>query len=150
MKIKKFKEENANEVSQIIKECFLNLNIRGHTKKGIELQIWGNSPENLINRSKTVKYFVAVENNKIIGVCGYDKEKVHTLFVDINYQKKGIGKKLLNRILDEAQKDGIKSIKTWSTIYAKQFYNSFGFKKVKEIELGKKDIILIEMIKYFK
>ena len=152
MEIRKFNKKDAEKVSQLIKECFLKLNIGGHTKKGIELQIESNSPENLEKRSEDIKYYVVLNNNKIIGKCGYDDNKVHTLFVDLNYQNKGIGRHLLNKILNEAKNEGIKSIKTWSTIYAEQFYNSFGFNKIKEIELpeGKKDIVLIEMIKYFK
>ena len=76
---------------------------------------------------------MALNNNEIIGICGYDREKVHTLFVDINHQKEGIGKKLLTKILDEAKNEGLKSIKTWSTFYAEKFYNSFGFIKREEI-----------------
>ena len=151
MEIKKFNKEDAEKVSQLIKECFLNLNIGGHSKRGIELQIDSNSPENLEKRSEDIKYYVALNNNEIIGICGYDREKVHTLFVDINHQKKGIGKKLLTKILDEAKNEGLKSIKTWSTFYAEKFYNSFGFIKREEIYLteSSKDIILIEMEKIF-
>jgi predicted N-acetyltransferase YhbS len=151
IRIRKFNKKDAGRVSQIIKDNFLNLNIGGHTQKGVELQIAGNSPENLIKRSENIKYFIATDNKKIIGICGYDKNKIHTLFVNINYHKKGIGKQLLTKILKEAGNDGLKSIKTWSTFYAEKFYNSFGFIKKKEIYLreGKKDIILIEMEKAF-
>jgi len=53
--------------------------------------------------------------------------------------------------LREAKTEGLQSIVTWSTIYAENFYHSFGFNKVKEIFLPEdtKDIVLIEMIKYF-
>ncbi len=151
MEIRKFNKKDAKIVSQIIKDCYLNLNIGGHTKKGIELQIEGNSPENLIKRSENIKYFIALDNNQIIGICGYDQSRVNTLFVNINYHKKGIGKQLLTRILKKACDEGLKSIKTWSTFYAEKFYKSFGFIKKKKIYLpeGKKDIILIEMEKIF-
>lgn len=149
MEIRKFEKKDAKIVSQIIKNCYLNLNIGGHTQKGIELQIEGNSPKNLIKRSKNIKYYIALENNKIIGICGYDNKKVYTFFIDTNYHNKGIGKELLTKILKEAKSEGIKSIKTWSTFYAEKFYISFGFITNKEIYLpeGEKDIILIEMEK---
>jgi len=149
MIIRKFKKEDAVEASLIIKECFEKLDIGKHTDRGIQLQIEGNSPENLIKRSEDIKYFVAIENDKVIGICGYDEEKVHTLFVEIKYHKFGIGRKLLNKVLHEAKNEGLKSIKTWSTIYAENFYKSFGFKKIKDIYLpeGTKDVVLIEMIK---
>ena len=152
MKIRRFKKADADAASRLIKECFLKLDIGGHTKRGIELQTEGNSPENLIRKSRSVKYFVATDNSKVIGICGHDAQKVHTLFVDVNFQKSGIGKELLRTVLHDAQAEGLKSIITWSTIYAENFYHSFGFNKVKEVFLPEdtKDIALIEMIKYFK
>ncbi|MBN2545435.1 MAG: GNAT family N-acetyltransferase [Spirochaetes bacterium] len=147
MVIRKFTDEDAKAASNIIKECFLKMDIGGHTTKGIEMQIKSNLPENLIKKSETVKYYVAVEDDKIIGICGYDREKVHTFFVDVKCQNKGAGKKLLTKILDEVKNKKIKSIKTWSTIYALKFYESFGFKRIKEIILpeGGNEIVLIEM-----
>ena len=120
-----------------------------HTLKGIQLQIEGNSSENLKKRSENVKYFVAVDNSKVVGICGYDKYKVHTLFVDIEYHKRGIGGKLLDKVLYEAANEGIKSLITWSTIYAEQFYSNKGFQKVKKVIIppDKEDIVLIEMLK---
>jgi len=149
MEIRKFKKEDAVEASLIIKECFEKLDIGKHTDRGIQLQIEGNSPENLIKRSENIKYFVAIENDKVIGICGYDEEKVHTLFVEIKYHKFGIGRKLLNKVLHEAKNEGLKSITTWSTIYAENFYESFGFKKINDINITEstKDIVLIEMEK---
>ena len=151
MKIRRFEKTDAAAASRLIQECFLKLDIGGHTKRGIELQIEGNSPENLAKRVENIKYFVATENSKVIGICGYDTQKVHTLFVDVNFQKRGIGKKLLTAVLKDAQTEGLKSIVTWSTLYAERFYNSFGFNKVKEVFLppDRKHITLIEMIKYF-
>ena len=151
MKIRKFKKEDAITASRIIKDCFLNLDIGGHTKKWLELQIERNSPENLIKRAENIKYLVATDNSKLIGICGHDAQKVHTLFVDINFQKRGVGKKLLETVLKDARADGLQTIITWSTIYAENFYHSFGFNKVKEVYLpeDQKHIILIEMTKYF-
>jgi ribosomal protein S18 acetylase RimI-like enzyme len=151
MKIRRFKKTDAAVASRLIQDCFLKLDIGGHTKKGIELQIAGNSPENLVKRAESIKYFVATDNSKVIGICGNDAEKAHTLFVDINFQKRGIGNKLLIAVLKDAQTNGPKSIITWSTIYAENFYRSFGFNRVKEVFLppDKRHITLIEMIKYF-
>jgi N-acetylglutamate synthase-like GNAT family acetyltransferase len=151
MEIRKINKKDFEEVSQLIKQCFLNLSLGGHTKKGIELQIKSNSPENLERHTKSINYFVAVDNNKIIGICGFDINRIHKLFVDVNYHNKGVGPKLLSYVLNEAKNEGLKSIKTWSTFNAEKFYNFFGFIKKREIYLpeGSKDIILIEMEKIF-
>ena len=149
MEIRDFKLQDASEASYLIQECYQKLDIGGHTPSGIKMQIWSNNSENLVKRAESVKYFVAVDNHKVVGICGYDKEKVHTLFVGIEYQKRGIGKKLLETVLSKAKNEGLKNISTWSTILAEPFYLSVGFNRVKEILLppGKQEVILIEMIK---
>jgi N-acetylglutamate synthase-like GNAT family acetyltransferase len=149
MKIRRFKKEDAIEISKIIKKCFLTLDLGKHTKVGINLQIENNSPENLIIRSKKVNYYIAEKDGKPVGICGFDQYKIHTLFIDLDYHKKGIGKKLLLYILKEAKSKGIKKVKTWSTFYAIPFYSKLGFSGSKEIKLpeGKEEIILIEMEK---
>lgn len=149
MIIRKFEKEDAVGIYKIIKECFESLEIGGHTKKGIALQIKYNSPKNLIKNSKKINYFVAEINEKLVGIGGYDQTKIRTFFVDPHYHKKGIGKKLLSKILEEAKNKGVKKLLVWSTFYAQPFYAKFGFAAHKEIKPpeGKDNIILIEMEK---
>lgn len=149
MVIRKFRREDALELSKIIKECFLSLDLGKHTKAGINLQIENNSPDNLITRSRKINYFVAEIDGKLVGICGFDEIKVHTLFIDIHHHKKGVGSKLLLKILQEAKSKGVTKLSTWSTIYAYPFYLKYGFQKVKDIKLpeGKEGITLIEMRK---
>lgn len=149
MIIRKFKKEDANEISRIIQECFLSLDLGKHTNAGINLQIENNSPDNLITRSRKINYYVAEIDGKLAGICGFDNQKIHTLFIDLRYHKQGIGSILLQRIMKEAKNKGISTLKTWSTMYAYPFYAKYGFRGLNEIKLpeGKEDIILIEMEK---
>lgn len=149
MIIRRFEEEDAEEIYRIIKECFEFQDIGKHTKKGIALQIQHNDTKHLIENSKNFTYFVAEIDGKPVGICGLDQAKIRTLFIDLNYQDRGIGKKLLSRILKEAKSKGVKKLITWSTFYARHFYSKFGFEEVKEIKLpeGKEDMVLIEMEK---
>jgi N-acetylglutamate synthase-like GNAT family acetyltransferase len=149
MEIRKFINSDAISVSTLIKECFNTIDLGGHTEEGKRLQIEANSPQNLIKRAQSTKYFVASDKGRIIGICGYDKYKVQTLFVGIGFQNQGIGKALLHKILSEAIKEGLLSIDTWATFYSEKFYLSFGFERVGKIHLpdGKSDIVLIEMKK---
>ena len=147
MEIRKFKNTDAESVSTLIKECFNTIDLGGHTEEGKRLQIEANSPQNLIKRAQSIRYFIAIDTDRIIGICGYDKYKVQTLFVGVSYQNQGIGKALLNKILLEAVNEGLTCLKTWATFYSELFYNKSGFEKTGEIHLpeGRNDIILIEM-----
>jgi len=135
MRIRRFRKEDAGKCSDIIRKCFQTVNSRDYPKKSIEEQVENNSPKNLIERSKKTSYFVAAEKNDILGIGGYDKIKVHTFFVDSGLHRKGIGKKIMERVLSEANKDGIKTLDAWSTFYAEGFYSSFGFRKIREFTL---------------
>lgn len=147
MEIRKFKNRDAVSVSTLIKDCFNTIDLGGHTEEGKRMQIESNSPEKLMRRAQIVRYFVAIKDDKVIGICGFDRHKVQTLFVDTRYLHKGIGKALLNRVLSEAINEGLTNLKTWATFYSERFYHSSGFVKTGEIHLpeGRNDIILIEM-----
>ena len=151
MKIHRFRTEDAKEVSSLIKNNFIKLDLGGHTQEGIRLQIKGNNPKNLIKRSKYIDYFVSIDKNKVTGICGYDREKIHTLFVDIHYHGKGIGRQLLEKVIEEGKKKGVKNFKTLSTFYAEGFYIKSGFKRIRELSFPEetRDIILIEMEKTY-
>ena len=147
MEIRKFIDKDAVSVSALIKECFKTIDLGGHTEEGKRIQIEANSPQNLLKRSQSTRYFVACDTGRNIGICGFDKYKVQTLFVDVGYQNQGIGKALLNKILLEATNEGLTCLRTWATFYSELFYNKSGFIKTGEIHLpeGRNDIILIEM-----
>ncbi len=149
MNIRRFKEEDASKVSSIIERCFKERDVGGHTERGRCLQIKHNRPEILIKRAKTTKYFVAMVDDAVVGICGYGDGEVRTLFVDVDRQGQGFGKALLTEVLTDAEKNGVTDLSTWSTFYAEKLYYSFGFKRKREIFLpeGCQDIILIEMNK---
>jgi hypothetical protein len=91
MEFRKFKNNDAVPVSNLIKECFNTIDLGGHTEEGKRLQIEGNSPQNLIKRAQSTRYFIAIDTDSIMGICGYDKYKIQTLFVDVGYVKMGSG-----------------------------------------------------------
>ncbi len=45
MNIRRFEESDAFAVSSIIENCFVNLDIGGHTEEGKRIQIALNTPE---------------------------------------------------------------------------------------------------------
>jgi N-acetylglutamate synthase-like GNAT family acetyltransferase len=130
----KFREEDALQVSELVEKGFV-ANSDNYSAESIKEQIEANSTENLIKKSKTVNYFIVTEKERILGIGGYDENKVHTFFVDPDYHRKGIGRKILQKVLTEAMKKDIKYLDCWSTFQAEQFYSTFGFQKIKVFTL---------------
>ena len=76
-------------------------------------------------------------NNIIIGVCVihkiYDEAEIRYLSVHPSYQKRGLGKKLINQIIKECKNENIKRIFLEVSIKNKQalsFYKNSGFKTI--------------------
>ena len=149
MRVRKFRPEDAKECSRIILHNFRTINSSEDPKATIRKLIEDSSPKKLIEKSKERKYFVAVEKEGILGIGGYDKSELHTFFVKPKLHGKGVGKKIIKRVLDEARKDKIKVMKCASSLYAEKFYASFGFKRVrrKTIPFHRSTLTFIEMVK---
>lgn len=89
-----------------------------------------------IEKNDTV-YFVAKENNKIVGFAGFwnapDDIEITNIVVKKNERKKGIGTLLFDKILYEAKKTGKKEIfleVNENNIFAINLYKKFEFKEI--------------------
>jgi len=135
MKIRKYKNSDLKEASDLIRNTFKRFNSRDATKKGVRDYIESytlkeKNIEKIKKRfSRTSIFFVAEENKKIIGLIRGNPERISNLFVKADYHKKKIGKKLVERFEKEAIKKKSKLIKLKASIYSVPFYQRMGYKK---------------------
>ena len=80
----------------------------------------------LENMNKSLKFFGAFEENKMIGIIGFDKNNILYLYVLKEYQGKNIGTVLLRFTLELLREYDTVLIETVET--AKKFYKKNGFK----------------------
>ena len=66
MLIRKFKESDATQVSNLISKTFKQFVAKNFTKNGIRNFLAHEKPQNAIKRSKKRDVYVALVNNKII------------------------------------------------------------------------------------
>ncbi len=79
-------------------------------------------------------------NSDIIGVCELVRSWrskhaafIHSFYIDKGYRRKGIGRKLLQKVIDILKNDGFKEIELTvdpDNEAADRLYKNFGFKKV--------------------
>ncbi len=92
-----------------------------------------NAPQMVENAYKnSLKIFGAYEQDKLIGFIrvvgdGYSIIYIQDIVVNPEYQRKGIGTALLNRVLEEFQDTYQKVLLTDDTEKTIQFYKSTGF-----------------------
>ena len=86
----------------------------------------------------TSRIYVAKEKNNVIGTARVRKEKnifrIQRMAIDKNYRKRGVGARILNKILRDFPKKKIYLMSPKSTI---PFYEKFGFKKTSRTQGGK-------------
>lgn len=94
--------------------------------------------------------FMAEENGKIIGtvLAGNDGRRgyVYHLCVDENFRKQGIGKKLMDTMIDGMKKEGISKVALVVFAYndsANAFYEKIGF--IKRNDLFYRNISLVDL-----
>ena len=143
MKIRRFRETDAGQASELIREIYLNQKLGEYSPAIIHGQIEDNAPHKLVENSRSTRYFLAVDKNEIVGIGGYDSMKVRTMFVRIDRQNEGVGKRLLSKILREAKKEGISQLGCWSTLRAETFYGRFGFVTLGELSLPYRNETLV-------
>ena len=88
-----------------------------------------------LKRNPTTNYIAQVEN-KIVGVilCGHDGRRgyIYHTAVDSDYRGNGIGKRLVNAVLEALKKEGINKVTLVvfdSNDLGNKFWQSLGFNK---------------------
>ncbi len=81
-------------------------------------------------------YFVALENDQLVGGAGFHLEDNHTgriswVLFDPNFQHQGFGSELVQMCIDELRKiDTVNVITAWTSNAAFHFFEKFGFETV--------------------
>jgi N-acetylglutamate synthase-like GNAT family acetyltransferase len=131
MKIRKFKNDDAEEVCKIIERCDKEIASKDYPEKIISWWVGKLTPEYIINKSKGRVCYVALLNKKIIGYISLDGNEIKKLHVNPDYHRKGAGKRLIQEIESFAVKNNLDNLVVESSIHAEKFYEKCGFKKLK-------------------
>ena len=134
MKIRKFQKNDMDEVASLAMRTFSKYNKADYFKKEAINDMMDRfnprkNPHLAQDFQKTPIFYVAEENNKIIGMVRGRIGKLTTLFVEGKQHKKGIGRKLVERFEREAKRQGSKKIKINASLHAIPFYQKMGYKK---------------------
>ena len=136
VEIRPFTEDDAVPASRIIQTCYTTLNLGDYAPDGIRSQLLDNSPEKLVESSRTTRLFVAVTDGEVVGIGGYNPERIRTVFVAPAFHRRGIGSLIVSHALNDARQHGIKHLESWSTPLAEDFYQNLGFKKIEILDYG--------------
>ena len=135
MNIRRFQNEDANELADVIAKTLRTTNIKDYSLEYIENDISSFlTAEKLIERSSWMNIYVVCDDNKIIG-CGAigsywgkeDESSLFTIFVLPEYQGKGIGRKIIETLEQDEYFLRAKRIEIPASITAVEFYRKMGY-----------------------
>lgn len=134
MQIRRFRETDANEVSNLIAKTLRITNSKDYSSEYIENDIKTLTPEYLIQRSQWTHFYVVCDEDIILG-CGaigpywdkQDESSLFTIFVLPEYQGNGIGRKIIETLESDEFFLRAKRIEIPSSITACEFYRKMGY-----------------------
>ena len=82
--------------------------------------------------------------NEIVGTACLFKDSVRKVFVDPNFEGKGIARRLMGRIEQAAISRGLAMLTVQSSVNAAGFYRKLGYRFVGEKEVQGEPFILLQ------
>lgn len=122
--IRKFDIKDIDDVMNI----WITENIKAHSF--IPNEYWKNNFEYVKNILPNAEIYVYLEDNFILGFIGLNDNHIEGIFVNSNYQGKGIGTDLLNKAKEIKQQLTLNVYKKNSK--AIKFYQKNGFEITEE------------------
>ena len=132
--VRRFQNEDAQEVSDLIIRTLRTSNIKDYSAEYIENDVKMFTPSAVVQRASWMHFYVVLHGEKIVG-CGAigpywgreDESSLFNIFVLPEYQGKGVGK----RIMEALERDEFflraKRIEIPASVTACEFYKKFGY-----------------------
>lgn len=127
--IREFNNQDAQEVSDVIRQTMRISNAKDYSKHVLEPLIAYFSPEKVIALNNERHCLVAEVEGRVVGTIAIERDELLTFFVDPDYQGLGIGAKLLRGIEAFAVSNGINQLEVNSSLTAADFYERRGYKR---------------------
>ena len=141
MQLREYITSDCEQLSKLFFQTVHSVNAKDYTKE--QLDVWATGTVDLKewDKSFTEHYtVVAIDNNIIVGFGDIDKTGyLDRLYVHADYQGKGVATAICNRL--ELAVQG--KITTHASITAKPFFEKRGYKVVKEQQVERQGIYLI-------
>ena len=145
MLLRKYTESDCKQLSELFFQTVHKINKKDYSKE--QLNVWATGKVDIEewNKSFLEHYtIVAVENNEIIGFGDIDYSGyLDRLYAHCNYQRRGIATAICNQ-LEKSIDTNV--ITTQASITAKPFFEKRGYRVIKEQQVERNGILLINYI----
>ncbi len=135
MEIRRFRPEDAPQVSALIARTLRTNNSKDYPVEYIEKTVQSLQPEDILKRAAWTHFYVACEDDAIVG-CGaigpywdkVDESSLFTVFVLPEYQDRGIGTHVIQTLEQDEFFLRAKRVEIPASITAVPFYVKMGYR----------------------
>lgn len=131
MLIRKFKDEDADEVSSLIRRALIKRDNRAYSLEQLYSICNYYSADCLRSKSKIAEIYVSIDNGLINGVCMLKGDELIIYILPEN-QRKGLGSKLMLFLENAAISKGLSKAILVAAIPSVEFYKKLGYSFVSE------------------
>lgn len=134
MRIRRFKETDADAVSALIIQTMRTINTRDYPAEVMEDLITREQPDDILKKAQNTHFYVAEEDGRIIG-CGAigpfeDKENessMYSVFTHCAFQGRGVGKAIMEALEHDPYFLGSDRTEIAASITGMEFYRKLGY-----------------------
>lgn len=132
--VRRIKETDAKAVSDLIRKTISISNKKDYPEDLMDQLIAFETPEHVLERASWTHFYVVLDGDAIIG-CGAigpywgkeDESSLFTIFVDPDYQGKGIGRKIIETLENDEYFLRANRIEIPASITGVPFYLKMGY-----------------------
>ena len=136
--------EDLSEILRIFRYAIYKTCSEDYSPK--QLDAWAASKKDLDRWAAMIaeQFFLVTESEgEIVGFASLkDQSHVHMMFVDPQFQQKGVAGQLLQNLEDEAAKSGKSYLTVFSSHTAKPFFERMGYKIIRSRQVSIRGIEL--------
>ncbi|MEH2213815.1 GNAT family N-acetyltransferase [Nostoc sp.] len=148
MKIRIYEIADTKEIMKLFYDTIHEVNIHDYTQEQVAAWAPANMDIEVWIKSLGSKFtYVAEEQDQIIGFGELEANgHIDRFYCHKDFQRKGVGKKILEQIQLKANSLGVEKLFTEASITAKPFFESQGFIVIKKQEVERRGQKLINFV----
>ncbi|ARI78941.1 GNAT family N-acetyltransferase [Halobacillus mangrovi] len=133
MKLRPYHNEDTEEILHLIQDTIREVNRFDYNAQ--QIRAWSFGFQDSVRWQKRLSdsdTWIAAQDGQTIGVASLYAEVLDLLYVHKDFQHQGVAKKLVQFLEERAVQSGLDAIETESSLTAKPFFVSQGFRELEE------------------
>lgn len=133
IRIRKFKANDAEDLSQLILENLRRVTISDYPSEIIETLVPDYTPQRLMEKAQDHLMLVGFREGKLVGTASLDGNRIRNVYVEVARHGSGIGTILMAELESIARERNLPQLVLHAARSARGFYEKLGYQVVGEL-----------------